>query len=312
MNHLKDLNIINNIIKLKKEKNAILLAHYYQIPEIQEIADYVGDSYGLSKTAKEAKAKIVVFAGVKFMAETAKILNPQTTVLLPEPEAGCSLADSCPYDDFKKFINQYPDHIVITYINSSIEIKTLSDIVCTSSNAVKIINTLPKNEKIIFAPDKNLGRYVMKQTGRDMVLWDGACHVHNQLHIENVLKMKNKYSGALLLAHPECQGPILEIADFIGSTTQIIDFSVKTDKQEMIIATETGILHEMQKKSPEKTFHIVPADESCNCNDCNFMKMITLEKIYTSLTQNYFEIEIEESLRYQALKPIEKMIEIVK
>jgi quinolinate synthase len=188
----------------------------------------------------------------------------------------------------------------------------LSDIVCTSSNAVKIVNSLPKSAKIIFAPDKNLGRYVMQQTRREMVLWDGACHVHNQLHIENVLKMKFKYPEALLLAHPECQGPILDIADFVGSTTQIIEYSEKTKKQEMIIATETGILHEMQKKSPKKTFYIVPADESCNCNDCNFMKMITPEKIFTSLTQNYFEIEIEESLRKQALKPIEKMIEIVK
>lgn len=311
MNSLNKLNIINNIGKLKKEKNAIILSHYYQIPEIQELADYVGDSYGLSKKAKRANADIIVFAGVKFMAETAKILNQKSKVLIPDLEAGCSLADSCPAEEFKKFKQEYPEHIVVSYINSSIELKTMTDIVCTSSNAVKIIESIPKEKKIIFAPDKNLGKYVMNKTGREMVLWNGTCHVHNQLHIENVIKMKVNYPEAVLLAHPECQGAILEIADFIGSTTQMIEYSAKSPEIEYIVATETGILHEMQKKSPSKTFHIVPADESCNCNDCNFMKMITVEKIYTSLMKEQFEINIEEQQREKALKPIEKMIEIV-
>jgi len=305
-------NLFTDVEKLKKEKKAVILAHYYQLPEIQEIADYVGDSYGLSKVAKQSNAEIIVFAGVKFMAETAKILNPKTTVLLPEPEAGCSLADSCPALEFEKFKASYPDHIVISYINCSVEVKVLSDIVCTSSNAVQIIESLPLQTKIIFAPDKNLGRYIIKQTGREMVLWDGSCHVHNQLHVENVIKMKIKYPKALLLSHPECQGTILEISDFVGSTTQIIDFSQKSQQKEFIVATETGILHEMQKKSPEKAFYIVPADESCNCNDCNFMKMITMEKIYNSLKNNYFEIIIEENIAKRAAMPIERMIDIVK
>ncbi len=310
MKNFNKKKIINNILKLKKQKNAIILSHYYQMPEIQELADYVGDSYGLSKKAKEIKSEIIIFAGVKFMAETAKILNYRTKVLLPEPEAGCSLADSCPADEFKNFIDKHTDYVVISYINCSVEIKSLSDIICTSSNAVKIVESVPKSKKIIFAPDKNLGRYILKKTGREMVIWDGVCHVHNQLHVENVLKMKNLYPDALILAHPECQGPILEMADFIGSTSQMIEFSEKTDKKNLIIATETGILHQMKKKSPYKNFYIVSADEACNCNDCNFMKMITVEKIYKSLLNEYFEIIIEEKLRLSALRPIEKMIEI--
>jgi quinolinate synthase len=312
MNSNFNINIINSILLLKKKKNAVILAHYYQLPEIQEIADFVGDSYALSKAAKSANCDIIVFAGVKFMAETAKILNPAIKVLLPDPEAGCSLADSCPAEDFYKFIKQYPDHVVVTYINSSVEVKALSDIICTSSNAVKIIESIPKEKNIIFAPDKNLGRYVMSKTGREMILWDGNCHVHNQLHVENVIKMKKEFSDSLILAHPECQGPIIEIADFVGSTTQIIEFSEKSEKKEFIVATETGILHEMKKKSPEKTFHIVPADESCNCNDCNFMKMISLKKILNSLENDYYEILVSDELRGKALKPIERMIDIVK
>ncbi len=311
MNSLNKLNIIYNIQKLKKEKNAIILAHYYQIPEIQELADYVGDSYGLSKEAKNAHADIIVFAGVKFMAETAKILNTKTKVLLPDTEAGCSLADSCSAEDFEKFKKKYPDHIVVTYINSSVEVKAMTDIVCTSSNAVKIIQSIPEDKNIIFAPDKNLGKYIKNKTGREMILWDGSCHVHNQLHVENVIKMKEKYPKSFILAHPECQGTILDIADFIGSTTQLIEFTLKSSESEFIVATETGILHEMQKKSPLKTFHIVPADESCNCNDCNFMKMITVEKIYSALKNEQFEIQIDKILQEKALKPIEKMIEIV-
>jgi quinolinate synthase len=311
MNSLIIENIICNIYNVKKTKNAIILAHYYQRAEIQEIADFVGDSYALSLKAKQSDAKEIIFAGVKFMAETAKILNPEIRVLLPEPEAGCSLADSCKEEDFKEFLKDKKDHIVITYINSSIEIKALSDIICTSGNAVTIVNSVPKDKKIIFAPDKNLGRFVMEQTGREMVIWDGACHVHNQLHVLNVIKMKEKHKDALLLAHPECQGTILKIADFIGSTKQMIDYSEQSTHKEFIVATETGILHEMQKKSPDKTFHIVPENENCQCNDCNFMKMITIEKIEHSLKNNYFEIIIEEELRKKALRPIEKMIQIV-
>jgi len=303
-------NIINRISELKKQKNAIILSHFYQYSEIQDFADYVGDSYGLAVEAKNSKVDIIVFAGVKFMAETAKIINPSTKVLLPDLEAGCSLADSCPPEAFKKFIEKYPDHIVITYINSSVEIKAMTDVTCTSSNAELIINSFPKNQKIIFAPDKNLGNYLIKKTGRDMVLWDGTCHVHNQLHIEKVIQMKNLHPEAILLAHPECQGVILDIADFVGSTSQIIEFSKKSNIKKQIIATETGIIHQLQKLSPEKEFYIISADESCACNDCNFMKLITPEKILKSLEQNIYEINIEESLRLKAEKPIKKMIEI--
>jgi quinolinate synthase len=300
----------NNIVNLKKQRNAILLAHYYQVPEIQEMADYVGDSYGLSIQAQNSKSDVIVFAGVKFMAETAKILNPTIKVLLPDVEAGCSLADSCPSGDFKKFINKHPNHIVITYINSSIEVKALSDIICTSSNAVKIVESLPKEQKIIFAPDKNLGNYVMRQTGRDMVLWEGACHVHNQLHIEKVLQLKELYPEYLLLSHPECQGVILEVSNFIGSTTQIIEYARKSPSKKFIVATETGILHQLQKNSPDKKFIIVPADESCACNDCLYMKLITPEKIERSLQEMIFEIEVDEDLRIKAEIPIKRMIDI--
>lgn len=304
--------IINDIVKLKTEKKAIILAHYYQLPEIQEIADYVGDSYGLSVEAKKSKAEIIVFAGVKFMAETAKILNPNTRVFLPDLEAGCSLADSCNPEEFKEFKSKHHNHKVITYINSSIEIKTMSDICCTSSNAKKIVESLPKDEKIIFAPDQNLGSYISSQTGREMVLWKGSCHVHNQLHVEKVLELKNIHNDAFLLSHPECQGPILGISDFVGSTTQIIEFARLSKEKKFIVATETGILHKLQSESPDKEFIIVPADESCACNDCNFMKMITLEKIYKSLVEEKFEIFIDEEIRKQALIPIERMIELSK
>jgi quinolinate synthase len=303
-------NIINSVKKLKKDKNAIILAHFYQLPEIQELADFVGDSYGLSIKAKEIKAKIILFAGVKFMAETAKILNPQTKILLPEPAAGCSLSDSCPPEEFSNFKKKYPDHLVVTYINSSIEIKTMSDIVCTSSNAVKIIQSLPSEQKIIFAPDKNLGRYIMEKTGKKMVLWDGSCHVHHQLHAENVISMKKKYPAAVVVAHPECQGTVLSLADFVGSTNKIVEYCFLSKQKEFIIATETGILHELKKKSPKKNFYIVSVDESCACNDCNFMKMITLEKILYALEKEKFEIEIEEKVRIKALRPIERMIEL--
>jgi len=311
MNIIKNYNNIRyKILLLKKQKNAIILAHFYQSPEIQDIADYVGDSYFLAKIAKRIKSDIIVFAGVKFMGETAKILNNNTKVLLPEPEAGCSLEESCPVNKFENFIKKYKNHIIITYVNSSIEIKALSDIICTSSNAVKIINSIPKDKKIIFAPDKNLGNYIMKKTGRDMVLWDGSCHVHNRLHIEKVIEMKNKYKNSILVAHPECQGAILNISDFVGSTSQIIEYSKKIKKENIIVATETGILHKLKEQSPNKNFYIVPSDESCSCNDCNYMKMITLEKILKSLEEEKFEVKIEDNLRLKALKPIEEMIRI--
>jgi quinolinate synthase len=308
--NLNNNTIIKSISELKNKKNAIILAHYYQYSEIQDFADFVGDSYGLAIEAKRSKADVIVFAGVKFMAETAKIVNPTSKVLLPDLEAGCSLADSCPPELFKEFLKKYPNHTVITYVNSSVEIKAMSDITCTSSNAEAIIKSLPEDEKIIFAPDKNLGHYLMQKTGRKMVLWDGTCHVHNQLHIERVLEMQYLHPEAILLAHPECQGVILDIADFVGSTSQIIEFSERTEQKKFIIATETGILHQLQKKSPEKEFFIIPADESCGCNDCNFMKMITPEKILHSLEHDVFEITIEESLRLQAEKPINRMIDI--
>lgn len=303
-------NIIIEIEKLKKQKNAIILAHYYQLPEVQDVADYVGDSYGLSIAAQNSKSDIIVFAGVRFMAETAKILNPKTKVLLPEKEASCSLADSCSADEFKETLKNYPNHVVVTYINSSIEIKSLSHICCTSSNAEKIINKIPKDKEIYFAPDQNLAKYLINKTKRKMEYWKGACHVHNQLHVEKVLELKSLHQDALLVSHPECQGPILSISDFVGSTTQIIDYCKNSLNNKFIIATETGILHKLKKQSAEKQFIIVPADESCNCNDCNFMKMITLEKIYNSLLKEENEIIIEENLRKQALIPIQEMIKL--
>jgi len=305
------INKINiTVDKLKKEKNAIILAHFYQLPEVQELADYVGDSYSLAVKAKQLDSNIIVFAGVKFMAETAKILNPKTKVLLPDLEAGCSLAESCPPEEFKKFKEQHPDHLVITYINSSIEIKTMSDIVCTSSNAVKIVQSLPLETKIIFAPDKNLGRYIMEKTGRKMVLWDGACHVHNQLLATHVIQMKQQHPKAVVVAHPECQGPVLALADFIGSTNQIVEYSLHSKHEEIIVATETGILHQLKKNSPQKKFYIVSINKSCSCNDCNFMKLITLDKILYSLENEKYEIKVEESVRKMALQPIERMIEL--
>lgn len=304
-------NIIVNIAKIKNKKNAVLLSHFYQLPEVQNIADYVGDSYGLAKKAIDIKADIIIFAGVKFMAETAKILNPDKKVLLPNLEAGCSLADSCKYKDFIKFKKKYPDHIIITYVNTTAEIKSLSDITCTSSNAVEIVNSLPKDQKIIFAPDKNLGNYINKITGKNMVLWDGVCHVHNQLHVAKVIEMKGKYKSALVIAHPECQGPILNIADFVGSTSQMIEFTKKSNKKEFIIATETGITYKMQENSPKKKFYIVPADENCACNDCEYMKMINLENILYSIENEVFEINLDAELIEKAKKPLLKMMEIV-
>ena len=304
------LDLFLEIENLKKEKNAIILAHYYQDADIQDIADFIGDSLGLSQEAAKTDAKIIVFAGVHFMAETAKILCPQKKVLLPDLNAGCSLADSCPPDKFAAFKKKHPDHLVISYINCSAEIKALTDIVCTSTNAEKIVESLPKDQKIIFAPDKNLGKYIMKKTGREMVLWDGSCMVHEIFSLEKIVKLKERHPKAKLLAHPECETPILDVADFIGSTTGILNFSKKSSDQEFIVATETGIIHQMQKASPLKTFIPAPPNNSCACNDCPHMKLNTLEKLYICLKHEQPEITLPAELILQAEKPIRRMLEL--
>jgi len=299
-----------DIIALKKEKNAIILAHFYQVPEIQDLADFVGDSLGLAQQASEASADIILFAGVHFMAETAKILNPKAKVLLPDLEAGCSLADSCPPKEFAEFKEKHPGHVVISYINCSAAIKSLSDIICTSSNAVKIVESFPEDQKIIFAPDKNLGGYVNRVTGRNMVLWDGTCEVHDILEAEAVIKLKMDNPDAKLIAHPECKAQVLEAADFVGSTTAMLNFTVEDDAKKYIVATETGILHQMRKSSPEKEFIIVPTDETCSCNDCPYMKKNTMDKLYRALRDEKPEIILDEKLMASAKEPIEKMLEI--
>lgn len=304
---------IENIIKLKANKNAIILGHFYQTPEIQDISDFVGDSLNLSQEATKVKADIIVFAGVNFMAETAKILSPYKKVLIPDINAGCSLADSCPADKFKEFLSKYPNHTVITYVNSSAEIKAMSDIICTSTNAVQIVNSLPKDEKIIFAPDKNLGNYVNSITGRNMVLWNGACHVHQQFSLEKILELKNQYPDAKIIAHPECEKPILIISDFIGSTAALLKYTSTNDYKNYIVVTESGILHQMNKQSPDKNFiPAPPIDSTCGCNDCNFMKLNTLDKIYMCLLNETPEVTIDEELRIKAEKPILRMLEISK
>jgi quinolinate synthase len=304
------LDLFSEINKLKKEKNAIILAHYYQEADIQDIADYIGDSLGLSQQAAKTDADIIVFAGVHFMAETAKILCQHKKVLLPDLKAGCSLADSCPGDKFSQFKEKYPDHLVISYINCSAEIKALTDIVCTSSNAEKIVESLPKDQKIIFAPDKNLGAYIIKKTGRDMVLWDGSCMVHEIFSLEKITKLKNKHPNAKLLAHPECEANLLDIADFIGSTTALLNYAEKSEVNEFIVATESGILHQMQKSSPKKTFIPAPPNNSCACNDCPHMKLNTLEKLYNCLKYEQPEIILSEELIQKAKKPIVRMLEL--
>lgn len=300
------------IEKLKKENNAIILAHYYQVPEIQDIADYVGDSLGLAKRASESKADMIVFAGVHFMAETAKMLNPDTLVVLPDLEAGCSLADSCPLDQFVEFKAKYPDHIVISYINTSAAIKTVTDVVCTSGNAVQIVESFPKDQKIIFAPDKNLGGYINRITGRNMVLWDGTCEVHDILNTEAILSLKEKHPDAKLIAHPECNAPVLELADYIGSTTGMLKFTQQDNSRKFIVATETGILHQMKHDSPDKEFLIVPSDDTCSCNDCPYMKLNTMEKLYLAMKNKKPEIVLDQRTIELAKRPIEKMLEISK
>ena len=304
------LDLVREIDKLKREKNAVLLAHYYQDSDIQDVADYIGDSLGLAQQAARTKADIIVFAGVHFMAETAKILNPQKKVLMPDAHAGCSLADSCPPPLFRKFKEQYPDHTVISYINCTAGIKALSDIICTSSNAVKIVETLPPDTPVIFAPDRNLGRYVMEKTGRDMVLWNGTCMVHEIFSQEKITKLRHRHPDAKLIAHPECEEAILEMADFIGSTTGLLKFTREDNSPVYIVATETGILHQMQKASPHKQFIPAPPDNLCACNDCPHMKRNTLEKVYNCMRYEQSEILMDKTILEQARKPIQRMLDI--
>ncbi len=304
------LDLFEEIEKLKKEKNAILLAHYYQEPDIQDIADYIGDSLGLAQKAEATDAQMIVFAGVHFMAETAKILNPGKKVLLPDLKAGCSLSDSCPPVLFKAFKDKHPDHLVISYINCSAGIKALSDIICTSSNARAIVESLPADQEIIFAPDKNLGAYINKVSGRNMLLWNGACMVHELFSIEKITKLKERHKEALFIAHPECEEAVLRIADFIGSTTQLLNYTKKSKSNTFIVATETGILHQMQQLSPDKIFIPAPPDNACACNDCPHMKLNTLEKLYLCMKYEIPEITMDEELRIAARKPIDKMLEL--
>lgn len=304
--------IAEEIRELIRQKNAVLLAHYYQIPEIQDIADYVGDSLALAQHAHNTKADVIVFAGVHFMAETAKILNPDKKVLLPDLEAGCSLADSCPPDKFAVFKAKYPDHTVISYINCSAEIKAMSDVICTSGNAVKIVESFPKEQKLIFAPDKNLGGYINSITGRNMVLWDGTCEVHNIIQSEAIIKLKAANRDAKLVAHPECQAVILQMADFVGSTNAMLNFTRTDNSKKYIVATETGILHQMKKDSPEKEFLIVPTDSTCSCNDCPYMKLNTLPKLLSCIKNETPEIILNEDLIVKAKKPILRMLELSK
>jgi len=306
-----DSKIIAEIINLKKKKNAIILGHFYQTPEIQDISDFVGDSLNLSQEVKKTNADIIVFAGVNFMAQTAKILSPTKKVLVPDINAGCSLADSAPVDKFKEFLSHYPEHKVITYINSSAEVKALSYVICTSTNAVQIVNSFSKEEKLIFAPDKNLGNYINSITGREMILWNGACHVHEQFSLEKIMELKKQYPDAEIIAHPECEKPILLVADFIGSTAALLKYTFESSGKNFIIVTESGILHQMKKLSPSKNFiPAPPIDSTCGCNDCNFMKLNTLKKILLCLENEKPEIIINEKLREMAEIPVIRMLDI--
>lgn len=303
--------LIEAINLLRKQKDALILAHFYQEDTIQEIADYVGDSLALAQWASKAQNELIVMCGVHFMGETAKILSPDKKVLIPDRDAGCSLADSCPADEFENFVAKYPGHTVISYVNTTAAVKALTDIVVTSSNAKQIVNSLPQNEKIIFGPDKNLGNYINGITGRNMILWDGACHVHEQFSLIKILELKNQYPDALLLAHPECKKYILELADHVGSTSSILKFATKSESEKFIIATEAGILHELRKQNPDKSFIAAPPeDASCACNECSYMKLNTLEKLYMCLENEEPEITVDENIRIKAVKSIERMLEI--
>ena len=298
------------ILKLKQELNAVILAHYYQESEIQDLADFVGDSLELARRAKSTDAEVIVFAGVHFMAETAKILNPHKPVLLPDLEAGCSLADSCPAPLFKAFREKHPNHVAITYINCTAAVKALSDIICTSSNAEKIINQIPKDQPILFSPDRNLGKYLAKKTGRDMLLWDGTCIVHETFSERKIIDLQTENPKAKLIAHPECEDAILNRADYIGSTSKLLQFTKEDSSLSYIVATEVGIIHQMQKASPQKLFIPAPPEKNCNCNECPFMKLNTLEKLYLCMKNRKPEITMDKETLARALKPIERMLEM--
>jgi quinolinate synthase len=302
--------LFSAIEDLKQELNAVILAHYYQEPDIQDIADYIGDSLGLSQQAAATDADVIVFAGVHFMAETAKILNPDKLVLLPDLDAGCSLADSCPPNEFAAFKAAHPNHLVVSYINCSAAIKALSDIICTSSNSVKIVNQIPEDQPIIFAPDKNLGRYVMEQTGRDLVLWEGACMVHEIFSEKKIVQLKIEYPQAEMIAHPECEPQVLRHANYIGSTTALLKYCQQSQSETFIVATEPGIIHQMQKDAPQKQFIPAPAMNNCACNECPHMRLNTLEKLYLAMKNKTPEITLPEETRVAALKPIQRMLEM--
>ena len=307
------IDLKQEILRLKKEKNAVIMAHYYQREEIQELADYIGDSLALAQLAAKVEEPVIILCGVHFMGETAKILCPEKTVIVPDLSAGCSLADSCPADEFEKFIKENPGHTVVSYVNTTAAVKALTDVVVTSSNAKQIVDSLPEDEKIIFGPDRNLGNYINSITGRQMKVWDGACHVHEQFSIEKIMKLKEENEDAKVLVHPECPKPIRLIADKIGSTQALLNYAVENESKKFIVCTESGILIQMQKKCPEKTFiPAPPEDGTCACNECNFMKMITLEKLYNSLKYLAPEIEVEEKLAKKAIKPVKRMLDISK
>ena len=301
------------INRMKKEKNAIIMAHYYQQGDIQDIADFVGDSLALAQQAAETNADIIVLCGVHFMGETAKILCPDKKVIIPDLDAGCSLAAGCPANEFERFVKSHPEYTVISYVNTSAAVKALTDVVVTSSNACQIVESFPENEKIIFAPDRNLGNYINSITGRKMLLWDGACHVHEQFSLEKILELKKQYPEALVLAHPECKKVVLTIADYIGSTAALLKFAGQSPGKQFIVATESGIIHEMKKQNPEKEFIPAPPNDStCACNECSFMRLNTMEKLYDCLKQEQPEITVEEEIREKAVKPIVRMLDISK
>ena len=305
--------IIDEIARLKREKNAVIMAHYYQQNDIQDIADVIGDSLALAQWATKSTADILVVCGVHFMGETAKILSPEKKVLVPDMNAGCSLADSCDAADFEQFVKAHPDHTVISYVNTTAAVKALTDVVVTSSNAQKIVEKFPKDAKLIFGPDRNLGSYINKITGREMLLWNGACHVHEQFSVEGIVALKKAYPNAKVLAHPECKNVVLMLADVIGSTQKLLDYATQSADNEFLVATESGILHEMQKRNPGKTFiPIPPVDSTCGCNECNFMKLNTLEKVRDCLLHESPEIHVDEAIRQKAVKPILKMLEMSK
>ena len=302
------LDLEAEIVRLKHERRAVILAHYYQDSEVQDLADFIGDSLQLSQAAKKTDADVIVFCGVHFMAETAKILNPEKIVVVPDKDAGCSLEAGCPADRFKKWRDRYPDAVAITYINCSAEVKALSDIICTSSNAEKVVASVPADKRILFAPDKNLGRHVIKQTGRDMILWPGSCIVHETFSERKLIGIKTRHPEAKVLAHPECEEPVLRLADFIGSTSALLKYAVESPDKEFIIATEAGILHQMQKAAPSKTFIPAPPEADCNCNECPFMRMNSLEKLYLCLRDLEPRVELPLETRQKALAPIERML----